>query len=80
MTRETATGRKLNRKKNRVRRAFRPCRKKTAKTRPTELRKERKSAGKLDIISFPHEIIENGLEVVVRRCDLLDLCPVFDKQ
>src|SRR4030042_1774304 len=44
MTRETATGRKLNRKKKRVRRAFRPCRKKTVKTRPTEFRKERKLA------------------------------------
>jgi hypothetical protein len=61
MTRERATGRKLNRKKNRVRRDFRPCRKKTAKTRPTELRKDRKSADGLDFMSFPHEIVEDGL-------------------
>jgi hypothetical protein len=80
MTRETATGRKLKRKKKRVRRAFRPCRKKTAKTRPTELRKERKSVGGMDVMSFPHKVIKDGLEVVVGRSDLLDLHLILDKQ
>jgi len=80
MTRETATGRKLNRTKKRVRRDFRPCRKKTEKTRPTELRKVRKLAGALEVMSFPHEIVEDGLEVVVGRSDLLDLHPVLDEQ
>src|SRR4030042_2219456 len=80
MTRETATGRKLNRKKKRVRRAFRPCRKKTVKTRPTEFRKERKLAEGLGVMSFPYEIIKTGLEVVVGRSDFLDLHPALDNQ
>src|SRR4030042_475526 len=78
MTRDTATGRKLNKKKKRVRLAFLPCRKKTVKTRLTEPRKERIPAGGEGIMSFPHEIIENGLKVIVRRSDLLDIHPALD--
>src|SRR4030042_6764568 len=77
MTRDTATGRKLNKKKKRVRLAFLPCRKKTVKTRLTEPRKERIPAGGEGVMSFPYEIIENGLKGIRRRRDFLYSLPVL---